>query len=479
MAVTAAMVKDLREITGAGMMDCKKALNETNGDMDEAVEYLRKNGQAKAEKKAGRIAAEGLVKVIVKEDKIAAVVEVNSETDFVAKNEDFQAFVSAVAVQAVNSDSADIDAFMEESWNVDSSKSVKEALNDKIAVIGENLSIRRFEKVTAENGCVVSYLHGGGRIGVLVEAETSVVNDAVKEALVNVAMQVAALSPKYVSQAEVSEEYKEHEKEILLAQAKLENPEKPFVAILGGAKVSDKIGVIENLMQKVQTIEIGGAMANTFLKAKGYDIGSSKYEEDKIEVAKQIMKDALNKGVEIILPKDARVAKIAEGEELTPETVESAEHKNVKLNVEGKGESLEGWQILDVGDTTLTYFADRLENAKTVVWNGPLGYTEVPEFAQGTEKIAKYISHTKAKCVIGGGDSVAAIQKIKKAAKQNGEDVKQEFNNIYLSTGGGASLEFLEGKTLPGIAALNNKEKQKCKSGENGNCKSNEQQIAD
>ena len=248
---------------------------------------------------------------------------------------------------------------------------------------------------------------------------------------------------------------------------------------MGGAKVSDKIGVIENLMQKVQTIEIGGAMANTFLKAKGYDIGSSKYEEDKIEVAKQIMKDALNKGVEIILPKDARVAKIAEGEELTPETVESAEHKNVKLNVEGKGESLEGWQILDVGDTTLTYFADRLENAKTVVWNGPLGYTEVPEFAQGTEKIAKYISHTKAKCVIGGGDSVAAIQKIKKAAKQNGEDVKQEFNNIYLSTGGGASLEFLEGKTLPGIAALNNKEKQKCKSGENGNCRSNEQQIAD
>ena len=274
------------------------------------------------------------------------------------------------------------------------------------------------------------------------------------------------------------------EREIEKLGAVLEKPEEPFVAILGGAKVSDKIGVIENLMRKVQTIEIGGEMANTFLKAKGYDIGSSKYEADKIEVAKQIMKDAFNKGVEIILPKDARVSKIAEGEELTPETVESAEHKNVKLYTdkeiaEGKGESIEGWQILDVGDTTLTYFADRLEGAKTVVWNGPLGYTEVPEFAQGTEKIAKYISHTKAKCVIGGGDSVAAIQKIKKASKQNGEDVKQEFSNIYLSTGGGASLEFLEGKTLPGIAALNNKEKQICKSGENGNCKSNEQQIAD
>ena len=269
------------------------------------------------------------------------------------------------------------------------------------------------------------------------------------------------------------------EREIEKLGAVLENPEKPFVAILGGAKVSDKIGVIENLMEKVQTIEIGGAMANTFLKAKGYDIGSSKYEQDKIDVAKEIMKNAFDKGVEIILPKDARVAKIQQGEELTPEVVEAAEHKQVKLDIDGKGEKIEGWQILDVGDTTLTYFADRLEDAKTVVWNGPLGYTEVPEYAQGTEKIAKYISHTKAKCVIGGGDSVAAIQKIKKAAKQNGEDVKQEFSNIYLSTGGGASLEFLEGKTLPGIAALNNKEKQKCKSGENGNCKSNEQQLAD
>lgn len=269
------------------------------------------------------------------------------------------------------------------------------------------------------------------------------------------------------------------EREIEKLGAVLENPEKPFVAILGGAKVSDKIGVIENLMEKVQTIEIGGAMANTFLKAKGYDIGSSKYEADKIEVAKQIMKDAFNKGVEIILPKDAKVAKIDEGVELTPETVESAEQKNVKLNVEGKGESLEGWQILDVGDTTLTYFADRLENAKTVVWNGPLGYTEVPEFAKGTQKIATFISHTNAKCVIGGGDSVAAIQKIKEAAKQNGADVKQQFSNIYLSTGGGASLEFLEGKTLPGIAALNNKTNQHNIARESGPLKSVEQQITD
>ena len=216
--ITAAMVKELREMTGAGMMDCKKALNETNGNMDEAVEFLRKNGQAKAEKKAGRIAAEGLCMVAKKDDNTAAVVEVNSETDFVAKNETFQAYVKAVANQALASSSNDMEGFLAESWNEDPSKTVKEALVEKIAVIGENLNIRRFEKVVADNGCVVTYVHGGGRIGVIVKAETGVVNDAVKEALTNVAMQVAALSPKYVSTQDVSEEYKAHEKEILMAQ---------------------------------------------------------------------------------------------------------------------------------------------------------------------------------------------------------------------------------------------------------------------
>ncbi len=216
--ITAAMVKDLRELTGAGMMDCKKALGETDGDMDAAVEYLRKNGQAKAEKKAGRIAAEGLCKVVLKDDRTAAVVEVKSETDFVAKNEVFQSFVAAVADQAVDSSAADMDAFMAEKWNQDNSITVKEALVAQIAKIGENLNIRRFEKVVADNGCVVSYTHGGGRIGVIVEAETDVVNDAIKEAMTNVAMQIAALSPKYVSTDDVSEEYKAHEKEILMAQ---------------------------------------------------------------------------------------------------------------------------------------------------------------------------------------------------------------------------------------------------------------------
>ena len=148
MAITAAMVKELRELTGAGMMDCKKALGETDSDMDAAVEYLRKNGQAKAEKKAGRIAAEGLCRVAVKDEKTAAVVEVNSETDFVAKNADFQAYVEAVAAQAVASDAADMEAFMAEAWHLDTAKTVKDALVDKIAVIGENLNIRRLLQTT-------------------------------------------------------------------------------------------------------------------------------------------------------------------------------------------------------------------------------------------------------------------------------------------------------------------------------------------
>ena len=226
MAITASMVKELREMTGAGMMDCKKALNETNGDMDAAIEFLRKNGQAKAEKKAGRIAAEGIVKAVVKDDKVAAIVEVNSETDFVAKNEEFQGFVDAVVNQVADSDAADMDAFMAEAWAADTTKTVKDALIEKVAVIGENLNIRRFEKIVTD-GCVVDYIHGGGRIGVLIEAEADVVNDEIKKCLKNVAMQVAAMSPKYTSRAEVSQEYMDHEKEILLAAAKKENPEKP------------------------------------------------------------------------------------------------------------------------------------------------------------------------------------------------------------------------------------------------------------
>jgi elongation factor Ts len=279
MAITASMVKELREMTGAGMMDCKKALNETNGDMDAAVEFLRKNGQAKAEKKAGRIAAEGLCTVVVKDDKTAAVVEVNSETDFVAKNDTFRSFVEAVATQAVNSDSADIDAFMEEAWNEDSSKTVKDALVEKVAVIGENLKIRRFQKVTAENGCVVSYVHGGGRIGVIVEAETSVVSDAVKEALTNIAMQIAALNPKYVNRSEVSADYIAHEKEILLAQImndpkESQKPEKVINGMIEG-RISKELKEICLVDQVYVKAEDGKQTVGKYLEQVSKEVGAS------------------------------------------------------------------------------------------------------------------------------------------------------------------------------------------------------------
>ena len=221
MAISASMVKELREKTGAGMMDCKKALTDTDGDMDKAVDYLRENGLAKAEKKAGRIAAEGIVKTNISADKKrASIVEVNSETDFVAKNEKFQAFVEAVAAQAIDTDAADIEAFLNEAWAADTSKTVNEELASMIATIGENMNIRRFEKVSCDNGIVVDYIHAGGKIGVLVAAETDSTSDAVVECLKNVAMQVAAMNPKYLSSADVSDEYKEKEKEVLLAQAK-------------------------------------------------------------------------------------------------------------------------------------------------------------------------------------------------------------------------------------------------------------------
>ena len=220
-AITAGMVKELREMTGAGMMDCKKALGETDGDMEAAVEYLRKKGLAGAEKKAGRIAAEGIVATyLIDDDKKAVVVEVNAETDFVAKNEKFQAYVADVAAQAVNTTAKDIDAFMAEKWEKDPSLTVKEALSSQIAVIGENMNIRRFEQLEEVNGFVVSYIHAGGRIGVLIDVETDVVNDAIKEMGKNIAMQAAALKPTFTSKDEVDADYIAKEKEILLAQIK-------------------------------------------------------------------------------------------------------------------------------------------------------------------------------------------------------------------------------------------------------------------
>ena len=240
MAVTAKLVKELREMTGAGMMDCKKALTATEGDMDKAVEFLREKGLATAQKKAGRIAAEGIVMLKVSEDgKKAVAVEVNAETDFVAKNEKFQGYVAQVAELALNTKAADIDAFMEEEWTFSESATVKEELAHQIATIGENMNIRRFAQVTEENGFVASYTHMGGKIGVLVDVETDVVNDAVKEMAKNVAMQVAALKPLYTNDSEVSAEYIAHEKEILLAQImndpkESQKPEKVIQGMITG-----------------------------------------------------------------------------------------------------------------------------------------------------------------------------------------------------------------------------------------------------
>ncbi len=238
MEITAAMVKQLREMTGAGVINCKRALVETDGDFDKAIEVLREKGEATAVKKAGRIAAEGTVLAVVKEDKEAVIVEVNSETDFVAKNEKFRTFVADVAEQIFASSADTVEALSEEPWIKDSSKTVKEELVSQIAVIGENLSIRRFQKMNTD-GIIVAYVHGGGRIGVLVEADTDVVNDEVKEALKNIAMQVAALNPKYTRRDEVSEEFIAHEKEILLAQIKNDpqeaaKPEKVIEGIING-----------------------------------------------------------------------------------------------------------------------------------------------------------------------------------------------------------------------------------------------------
>ncbi len=240
MAITAAMVKELRESTGAGMMDCKKALTATEGDMDKAVEFLREKGLATAQKKSSRIAAEGIVMLKATECGCKAVaVEVNAETDFVAKNDKFQGYVAQVAEQALETKAADVDAFLAETWKFDTTKTVNEALAAQIAVIGENMKIRRFQQVKEENGFVATYTHMGGKIGVLVDVETDVVNDEIKAMGKNIAMQVAAMRPTYTNRNEVSADYIAHEKEVLLAQIKndpkeSQKPEKVINGIIEG-----------------------------------------------------------------------------------------------------------------------------------------------------------------------------------------------------------------------------------------------------
>ena len=290
MAITAAQVKELREMTGAGMMDCKKALTATEGDMDKGVEFLREKGLATAQKKASRVAAEGLCKTLVADDaKSAVVVEVNAETDFVAKNEKFQSYVADVAAQALTTTAADIDAFLAEPWALDTTKSVKEALAAQIAVIGENMNIRRFAQMKEENGFIASYTHMGGKIGVLVDVETDVVNDEIKEMAKNVAMQVAALKPQYTSDSEVDESYIAHEKEILMAQImndpkESQKPEKVIQGIVTG-RIKKELKEICLLDQVYVKAEDGkqsvGAYVAQVAKANGANItikGFTRYE---------------------------------------------------------------------------------------------------------------------------------------------------------------------------------------------------------
>ena len=310
MAITAAMVKELRDISGAGMMDCKKALTATEGDMDKAMEFLREKGLATAQKKASRIAAEGIVMLKVAEDsKKAVAVEVNAETDFVAKNEKFQAYVAQVAEQALETEAADIDAFLAETWKFDTTKTVNEALAGQVAVIGENMKIRRFQKVEEENGFVASYTHMGGKIGVLVDVVTDVVNDEIKEMAKNVAMQIAALNPKYTNRSEVSEEYIAHEKEILMAQIQndpkeSQKPEKVIQGMISG-RINKELKEICLLDQVYVKAEDGKQSVEKYVaevaKANGANVtikgfvryetgeGIEKKEEDfAAEVAKQM-----------------------------------------------------------------------------------------------------------------------------------------------------------------------------------------------
>ncbi len=310
MAITAAMVKELRELTGAGMMDCKKALGETDGDMDAAVEFLAKKGLAKAEKKAGRIAAEGIVSLKVSDDaKKAVAVEVNSETDFVAKNEKFQNYVADVAAQAMNTTATDIDGFLAETWALDTTKTVNEELASQIAVIGENLKIRRFAQLEESNGFIADYVHMGGKIGVLVDVETDVVNDAVKEMARNLAMQVAALNPKYTDRSEVSEEYIAHEEEILRAQIandpkESQKPEKVIEGMIKGRinKELKEVVLLDQVYVKAEDgkqivskyVEEVAKANNANIKIKGFvrfetGEGIEKKEEDfAAEVAAQM-----------------------------------------------------------------------------------------------------------------------------------------------------------------------------------------------
>ncbi|WP_461204433.1 translation elongation factor Ts [Clostridium sp. DL1XJH146] len=280
MAITAKMVKELRDITGVGMMDCKKALTSTEGDIQKAVEFLREKGLAAAAKKAGRIAAEGLVSTYISEDaKIGAVIEVNCETDFVAVNDSFIAFVNTLAKQVAQSEVKTVEELYEAKYAADESKTVREVLTELISKIGENMNVRRFEKFQTANGVTSSYVHGGGKIGVLVALEASVVNDTVKELGKDLAMQIAAVNPLFLDETSVDQEALEKEKEIFKAQALNEGkPEKIVEKMVEGRakKYLKEVCLVDQVWVKNSDYTISKLIAEKS-KEVGFDIKVLKF----------------------------------------------------------------------------------------------------------------------------------------------------------------------------------------------------------
>ncbi|MDP4087789.1 MAG: translation elongation factor Ts [Bacillota bacterium] len=271
--ITAQAVKELRERTGAGMMDCKKALSQTDGDLEKAIEYLREKGLAAAAKKAGRVAAEGLVSTYVSEDlKTAGIVEFNCETDFVAANEDFSVLAKNLAKQAATSSAAGIEDFVEEKYIADNTVTVKEVVTALIAKLGENMNVRRFSKFSVDKGLIQSYIHGGGRIGVLVELGCEVQNDSVKEVAKDVAMQVAAANPLFLDRNAVDQEAVEKEKEIYRVQALNEGkPEKIVDKMVEGRvqKYYKEVCLVEQVWVKNPDYTI-----TKYLQEKSKEVGA-------------------------------------------------------------------------------------------------------------------------------------------------------------------------------------------------------------
>jgi phosphoglycerate kinase len=299
----------------------------------------------------------------------------------------------------------------------DSAKAAKAALKDGDVLLLENLRFHKEEEANDKDFCKA-----------LAEGVDIYVNDAFGTAHRAHASTAGVAQYGFVKTAVAGFLI---EKELEIMGGALENPKRPFVAILGGAKVSDKIGVINNLLEKVDTLIVGGAMAYTFLKAQGKNIGASLCENDKTDLALELIKKAEIKGVKFLLPVDNKIADAF------------ANDANQRFSEDGIPD---GWQGLDIGPKTIKIFSDAIKNAKTVVWNGPMGVFEFENFAAGTKAVAEALSKTDAVTIIGGGDSAAAVTQLGYADKMT-----------HISTGGGASLEFLEGLELPGVACLNDK----------------------